>query len=91
MDESINKRDLVKIIDEFYTSLDRITDKAHAADIAHQLKIPFELALFIQYAVAESFHNGGRKDIEYLAKRYLRRLHSHQFSETGNSDEDETD
>ncbi|HHN65061.1 MAG TPA: hypothetical protein ENK09_06840 [Nitrospirae bacterium] len=78
MEDSINRKELVKVIDEFYTSLDRITDKAHAADIAHQLKIPFELALFIQYAIAESFHNGGRRDIEYLAKRYLRRLQSDQ-------------
>ncbi len=74
MKTDIEKEDVQKVFDEFMGYLSRITDKAYTADLAHKLKIPFELSLFIQYAISECLHNGAKKDLEYLSKKYLRRL-----------------
>ena len=74
MKTDMEKEEVQKVFDEFMGYLSRITDKTYTADLAHKLKIPFELSLFIQYAISECLHNGAKKDLEYLSKKYLRRL-----------------
>ena len=74
MKTDMEKEEVQKVFDEFIEYLSRITDKTYTADLAHKLKIPFELSLFIQYAISECLHNGAKKDLEYLSKKYLRRL-----------------
>jgi hypothetical protein len=83
MKTDMEKEDVQKVFDEFMGYLSRITDKTYTADLAHKLKIPFELSLFIQYAISECLHNGAKKDLEYLSKKYLRRLKKQDMKDVG--------
>ncbi len=83
MKTDMEKEDVQKVFDEFMGYLSRITDKTYTADLAHKLKIPFELSLFIQYAISECLHNGAKKDLEYLSKKYLRRLKKQDMKDAG--------
>ncbi len=81
METELQKEDIQRVYDEFVGYLTKITDKSYTADLAHKLKIPFELSLFIQYAISECMHNGAKKDLEYLSKKYLRRLKAQEHRE----------